>query len=338
MTTRIAVLFGLYRSGSSAAAGVLHHLGVEMGAPYWMDNYESARLARRLRRWWHEPDSARARPPRPSACASSAIDLVPSKRAARPTSAPSTRRFHFAATTWPQPGVPRSALSGPGGPLDESIASIQRTGWFKPHGERSCSVVPWDDVNRFFTPAASICVSISPDMLADPAREIRRIAGLCRSRAGRRSLLPPRFSLLIRPESGRATDAPRTAASALIAARARCVGPSARPIRIWPAGDPPAFGGENVAGSGRLPAYPSLRDRCAPRSMRASGADAESAHQRAAAKQRDFGLECRERGEVRIRTAHRTRPAPSRRSIAQGLPADFRGSRFPADADIKPPP
>jgi hypothetical protein len=55
MTTRVAVL-GLYRSGSSAAAGVLHHLGVEMGAPYWMDNYESARLARRLRRWWHEPE------------------------------------------------------------------------------------------------------------------------------------------------------------------------------------------------------------------------------------------------------------------------------------------
>jgi hypothetical protein len=62
MATRIAVL-GLYRSGSSAAAGVLHHLGVEMGAPYWMDNYESARLARRLRRWWHEPDLHEHFPP-----------------------------------------------------------------------------------------------------------------------------------------------------------------------------------------------------------------------------------------------------------------------------------
>jgi len=55
MTTRVAVL-GLYRSGSSAAAGVLHHLGVEMGAPYFEDHFESAQLAKRLRRWWHEPD------------------------------------------------------------------------------------------------------------------------------------------------------------------------------------------------------------------------------------------------------------------------------------------
>lgn len=51
---RIAVL-GLYRSGSTALAGVLHHLGVDMGAPFYGGYYESDWLSKQLRRWWDEP-------------------------------------------------------------------------------------------------------------------------------------------------------------------------------------------------------------------------------------------------------------------------------------------
>ena len=58
---RIAVL-GTYRSGSSAVAGILHHLGVHMGEPFWEPlvpdkglYYESASLADLLRIWWDEP-------------------------------------------------------------------------------------------------------------------------------------------------------------------------------------------------------------------------------------------------------------------------------------------
>lgn len=51
---RIAIL-GLYRSGSSALAGVLHHLGVEMGAPFFGDYFESAEISEHLRHWWNEP-------------------------------------------------------------------------------------------------------------------------------------------------------------------------------------------------------------------------------------------------------------------------------------------
>ena len=51
---RVAVL-GTYRCGSTAVAGVLHHLGVELGKPFWQDYYESASLADQLRIWWDEP-------------------------------------------------------------------------------------------------------------------------------------------------------------------------------------------------------------------------------------------------------------------------------------------
>jgi hypothetical protein len=52
---RIAVL-GLFRSGSTAVAGVLDHLGVDMGAPFYGGYYESAWLSDQLRRWWDEPN------------------------------------------------------------------------------------------------------------------------------------------------------------------------------------------------------------------------------------------------------------------------------------------
>jgi hypothetical protein len=59
---RIAVL-GLYNSGSTAIAGMLHRLGVNMGPPFWLNSnddspenhYEAPDLSHRLRKWWDEP-------------------------------------------------------------------------------------------------------------------------------------------------------------------------------------------------------------------------------------------------------------------------------------------
>ncbi|HEY1687024.1 MAG TPA: hypothetical protein VGG19_19850 [Tepidisphaeraceae bacterium] len=59
---RIAVL-GLYNSGSTALAGMLHRLGVNMGAPFWRNSheidpenyYEPYDIARQMRKWWSEP-------------------------------------------------------------------------------------------------------------------------------------------------------------------------------------------------------------------------------------------------------------------------------------------
>jgi hypothetical protein len=205
MTTRIAVL-GLYRSGSSAAAGVLHHLDVEMGAPYWSDNYESARLARRLRRWWHEPDLHEDFPPAERVRKLS--DWISFLEAGGATHVGAKHPLLSLC------GDDLVAAWGPAvrfiwtwRPLDESIASMQRKGWFKPHGEKLQRRL-WDYVNRFFAGREHLRVDFS-DMLADPAREIRRIVEYVD--------LPPdddRFAAAlasIRPESGRATDPPRTA-------------------------------------------------------------------------------------------------------------------------------
>ena len=60
---RIAII-GLYNSGSTVLAGMLHRLGVNMGPPFWMTSdenhhqnfYEPWFLAIQLRQWWTEPD------------------------------------------------------------------------------------------------------------------------------------------------------------------------------------------------------------------------------------------------------------------------------------------
>jgi len=59
---RIAVL-GLYNSGSTTLAGMLHRLGANLGPPFWTDSddespgnyYESHDLTWHLRLWWDEP-------------------------------------------------------------------------------------------------------------------------------------------------------------------------------------------------------------------------------------------------------------------------------------------
>jgi hypothetical protein len=55
---RVAVV-GLYDSGSTCVAGILHRLGVDMGAPYWQNSsnnfYEPYDLSCSLRHFWREP-------------------------------------------------------------------------------------------------------------------------------------------------------------------------------------------------------------------------------------------------------------------------------------------
>ncbi|HEU5117270.1 MAG TPA: hypothetical protein VFT74_11445 [Isosphaeraceae bacterium] len=65
-TPRLApiAVIGLYNSGSTAIAGLLHRLGVDMGAPFWKvsddgsraNYYEPWDLSARLREWWNEPE------------------------------------------------------------------------------------------------------------------------------------------------------------------------------------------------------------------------------------------------------------------------------------------
>jgi len=64
---RIAVL-GLYNSGSSVLAGMLHRLGVHMAPPFWGDFYEPYELSWHLRNWWNEPHLCESTAPEHRVC------------------------------------------------------------------------------------------------------------------------------------------------------------------------------------------------------------------------------------------------------------------------------
>ncbi|HEY2862920.1 MAG TPA: hypothetical protein VGK37_04790 [Casimicrobiaceae bacterium] len=206
-TTRIAVL-GLYRSGSSAAAGALHHLGVEMGAPYWMDHFESARLARRLRRWWREPD-LQERFPRAERVRKLG-DWIGFLETGGATHVGAKHPLlSLCGDDLVEAWGPAVRFVWTARPLDESIASIRRTGWWpEPYAERLQRRL-WDEVNRFFAGHDHLRIDFS-DMLADPAREIGRIADYVNLRPE-----PDRFAASlasIRSNAPPSPDTPPTAA------------------------------------------------------------------------------------------------------------------------------
>jgi hypothetical protein len=63
MSLRFAIL-GLYNSGSTTLAGMLHRLGANLGPPFWTNDddtsarnyYEPYDLSSQLRLWWDEPN------------------------------------------------------------------------------------------------------------------------------------------------------------------------------------------------------------------------------------------------------------------------------------------
>ncbi|HTW36935.1 MAG TPA: hypothetical protein VMD49_00020 [Steroidobacteraceae bacterium] len=56
-------MLGLYDSGSSALAGMLDRLGVNMAPPFWGEFYEPYELSWHLRKWWDEPRLKECAPP-----------------------------------------------------------------------------------------------------------------------------------------------------------------------------------------------------------------------------------------------------------------------------------
>jgi hypothetical protein len=206
--TRIAVL-GLYRSGSSTAAGVLHRLGVEMGPPFWLDHYESARLARRLRRWWHEPDLQERFP--------SAERVRKLRDWVNFLEAGGARHVGAKHPLLSLCGEDLVKAWGPAvrfiwtwRAVDESIASIRRTAWWpEPYGENLQRRL-WEEVNAFFADREHLRVDFA-DMLADPGHEIRRIADYVELRPDRDHFAAALAS--VRTAKRQATDAPRPAAA-----------------------------------------------------------------------------------------------------------------------------
>jgi len=170
-TTRIAVL-GLYRSGSTALAGALHHLGVDMGAPFFEDYYEPAELALQLRQWWNEPE------------------LVKMTRAGKRVAALTRwiKKREKAGSGWVGAKHPLLSLCGPDllqawgketrfiwshRPLEKSIQSLRSLGWW-PDKEEFIQRTLWQSTTKFFASQEHLRLDYEA-MLENPEREICHI-------------------------------------------------------------------------------------------------------------------------------------------------------------------
>jgi len=172
-------VLGPYRSGSSAIAGILHHLGVVMGREFWGEYFEPRDLADRLRGWWNEPE------------------MQPTTSAAD-RAAGLARWLHDMEHDMEKGGPaavgakhPLLTLCGPDlqvawgsdmrfiqacRPLDESIASLARCGWW-PGREPEIQAKLAAAAERFFAATPHLRIDFA-DTLADPAAVVDRIIGL----------------------------------------------------------------------------------------------------------------------------------------------------------------
>lgn len=183
---RVAVL-GLYNSGSTALAGVLHRLGVNMGPPFWAsscddaaDNYyEPYDLAWHLRAWWPEPELIpRASPDHRARFLARWVDLQEAAGAA-----PVGAKHPLLSLCGPD------LADGWGAntrfvwawrPLADSVAGLRRRGWFDGH-EWSVQGRLWDALTAFARNRPDV-VRIDWDRVragpASVARELAQLAGV----------------------------------------------------------------------------------------------------------------------------------------------------------------
>ena len=177
--TRIAVL-GVYRSGSTAVAGALHHLGVDMGPPFFEGFYESAWLSEQLRRWWDEPRLREK--------------VSPAKRIR--VLAQWIQEREQGGARWVGMKHPLLSLCGEDlvrawgletrfirccRPLEDSIDSLKRLGR-KVDGEFLQGTL-LAALDRFFAGREHLAIEFA-DLMTDPRREVQRLVEYLRIEAG----------------------------------------------------------------------------------------------------------------------------------------------------------
>ncbi|MCA9269019.1 MAG: hypothetical protein KDA41_11140, partial [Planctomycetales bacterium] len=180
---RVAVL-GLYNSGSTAVAGMLHRLGVNMGAPFWQENadnsprnfYEPSDLAWQLRTWWNEPRLATQAP------AGQRIEFLRQwivlQECARPSPAGAKHPLlslcgEDLLAAWGDDVV----FIWSWRPLAESIAGLKRRGWF-PGMEEAMQTKLWESLGEFESRAGRIERIDWREVQADPVGTAQRLADL----------------------------------------------------------------------------------------------------------------------------------------------------------------
>ena len=177
-TTRVAVL-GLYSSGSSPIAGILHRLGVRMGKRFHHSHFEDQQLAILARRWWNEPTLVESIPP--ATRVAELRDWVGNLE---------HDGYKFVGGKHPLLLLAADDLMAAWGnqtkliwswrPLGQSVASLQRRAWWPENDER-IQLRLWEAANRFFQ-NRSHCKICYRELLESPALQVERLIdylGIC---------------------------------------------------------------------------------------------------------------------------------------------------------------
>ncbi len=169
---RVAVL-GLYSSGSTATAAVLHRLGIKLGRNVSAEyHYEPKWLSAELRRWWREPalEEAASRHDRVQTLAAWLADQQ------RWDNVPVGAKHPLLTLCGPdlvEAWGEETKFVWTWRPLEESIASLKRRGWW-PGREVAIQRRLWAAAEEFFSTQAHLRVPFA-DMLRDPQREVERL-------------------------------------------------------------------------------------------------------------------------------------------------------------------
>lgn len=167
---RVAVV-GLYRSGSTAVAGALHRLGVDMGAPFFDEYYESAELADLLRRWWNEP-KMRETVPRPERVVELGRWICGREADGRQWVGAKHPLLSLCGDDLVEAWGEDTRFVWCQRPFEESVASLRRVRWWR--GSRAPQRKLWDELNRFFDHRTCLPIGYA-DLMAHPARQIDRL-------------------------------------------------------------------------------------------------------------------------------------------------------------------
>lgn len=169
---RVAVL-GLYNSGSTVLAGMMHRLGLNMGAPFFAssdddaDNnyYEPRDLSARLRRWWREPEMLAAEPRAARVAYLSAwAERTESLRAGRACA--KHPLLSLSAPDLVEAWGSDTAFVWAYRPLEDSVRGLVRRGWFRGH-EREAQRALWDALHAFEAEHGHVTRIALADVLAD---------------------------------------------------------------------------------------------------------------------------------------------------------------------------
>ena len=180
---RFAVL-GLYNSGSTTLAGMLHRLGANMGPPFWANDddgsehnfYEPYDLSSHLRRWWDEPRIIERTPA--EGRTAFLRDWVRRQESVGP--APVGAKHPLLSL------CARDLMAGWGTDtrliwsyrdLDASVRGLQRRGWF-PGFEAAAQQRLWDALHEFARSNGNMVRVDWDDVRSDPSGAARHLASL----------------------------------------------------------------------------------------------------------------------------------------------------------------